>query len=145
MDETKKVLLESARVNNRLDIIPKDLDEQLKRQMTQLMVEPGPSKWSEIWEDRRTTANLACVHLSQTLSIILYYAILLNIAVYGRQYLYTTTIVAGLSELIGAFTGYVFVMYTKWLKWQWTGILNIAGGLLFFTSWFYTFNGEFSH
>lgn len=106
------------------------------------MSEPAPAKWIQIWEDWRTSLNLSCVHLSQTLSIILYYAILLNIAVYGRQYLYTTTIVAGFAELIGAFTGYFFVMYTKSTKWQWTGVLNIAGGLLFFTPWFYTFNGE---
>lgn len=141
-EEAKSVLLEAARVNNRLDSIPKDFDNLLTKQMHRIMSEPPQAKWTQIWEDWRTSLNLACVHLSQTLSIILYYAILLNFAVFGRQYLYTTTIVAGLAELMGAFIGYIFVMYTKSTKWQWTGVLNIAGGILFFTPWFYTFNGK---
>uniref|UniRef100_A0A336MXX4 CSON007149 protein n=1 Tax=Culicoides sonorensis TaxID=179676 RepID=A0A336MXX4_CULSO len=139
-EETKSILLEAARVNNRLSSIPKDFDALLHNQMKKIMAEPPPAKWSQIWEDWRTNINLACVHLSQTLSIILYYAILLNISVYGREYLYATTIVAGLSELLGAFIGYGFVICTKRLKWQFTGLLNIAGGLFFFTSWFYTFD-----
>ncbi|XP_063708956.1 solute carrier family 22 member 4-like [Culicoides brevitarsis] len=139
-EEAKAILLESARVNNRQSSIPKDFDELLAKQMNRIKAEPPPAKWTEIWEDTRTSINLACVHLSQTFSIILYYAILLNIAVFGRENLYTTTIVAGLSELIGAFVGYAFVLHTKRLKWQLTGLLNIVGGLLFLIPWIYTFD-----
>lgn len=109
--------------------------------MNELKYEKPQAPWKEIWENKRATINLLSVHLSQAVSISLYYAILLNIAVYGRELLYVNTVVAGVFEIIGALVGYVFITKTKY-KWQWSGLLNVVGGLLFLTGWIYTFDGE---
>lgn len=140
-DEAKKILLQAAEYNGKTALIPKDFDDLLQRQMNVLKAEQPQSPWKEIWESKRATINLVSVHLSQAVSISLYYAILLNIAVYGRELLYVNTIVAGIFEIIGAIIGYIFIMTTK-RKWQWTGLLNIVGGLLFLTGWIYTFDGR---
>lgn len=140
-DEAKQILLDAAEFNGNKSLVPKNLDDLLQLQMKMLKTEPPAASWIDIWENRRVTVNLISVHLSQAVSISLYYAILLNIAVYGRELLYVNTVTAGVFEIIGALAGYVFITKTKY-KWQWSGLLNVIGGLLFLTGWIYTFDGK---
>lgn len=139
-DEAKQILLDAAKHNDRLLKIPKNFDELLHLQMNTLKAEQPAAAWKEIWENKRACLNLGCVHLSQALSISLNYTILLNVRVYGRELLYVNTVIAGVFEIIGILAGFCFMTRTQH-KWQWTGLLNVVGGVLLLTEWVYTFDG----
>lgn len=132
IEEAKEVLLEAAMFNNRMDYIPKDLDVLLKAESEKQ--DPPPPSWISMWENKRTVINLICIHLAWSIYIVVYYGWLLNIRVYGREYLEENTIIAAISEIIGTFFGYYFIMCTT-RKWMWTSLFNMIGGLVSFTVW----------
>lgn len=133
LEEAKEVLIEAAEFNGTPDRIPKDLDVLLQAEM-EVEVPPEPS-WISIWENKRTAINLICCHIGWSIYIMVYYAWLLNIRVYGRQYLEVNTVVAAISEIIGVFFGYYIIMCTT-RKWMWTSLFNMLGGLIGYTIWF---------
>lgn len=141
VDEAKEVLLEAAAFNDCLDRVPKDLEVHLHAESAK-EVPPEPSWWS-MWEDKRTIINLVCCHLGWSFYIVIYYGYLLNIRVYGREYLQVNTIIAALAEITGTFIGFYFIMCTTH-KWMWTSLFNIAGGLVSYTVWILPPEGETS-
>lgn len=130
--EAKEVLLEAAEFNGTLQNVPKDLETLLMHE-TEKEAPEEPGYWS-MWEDRRTIINLICCHLAWSIYIVVYYGYLLNIRVYGRDYLEENTIIAAFCEIAGTFIGYSLIMKTT-KKWMWSSLLNIVGGLVSYTIW----------
>lgn len=133
LEETKELLIEAAEFNGTTDRIPKDIEVLLQAEMER-EVPPEPS-WFSIWENKRTTINLICLHIGWSIYIMVYYAWLLNIRVYGRKYLEVNTVAAAISEMIGVFFGYYVIMCTT-RKWMWSSLFNMLAGLVAYTIWF---------
>ncbi|XP_062555789.1 organic cation transporter-like protein [Armigeres subalbatus] len=132
--EAKGYLLECARFNKTEANIPNDFDHQLKSYSDAAVEQPEPDSWWTIWGEKNRRKNLICVHLAWSLFIVVYYGMLLNIRAFGRDHLRINTVIAGLSEFTGTSIGFALIMFTK-NKWFWTGLFNIAGGLITYCGW----------
>lgn len=108
---------------------PDDLDKQLLVQ-AQIMKEmpPEPSWWS-LWSSASVIKNLLACHFASSVYMILHYGLLLNIRVFGREYLQINTILIGLCEIIGTFIGLLLILHTT-RKWLWTSIFNIIASFV---------------
>ena len=122
-----EILIESAKLNERYHIIPRDLEHQLGIQSKLEMEEPTPPPYWSIWREPNVRVKLTACHLAWSIYIVVYYAFLLNIRTYGRDYLEINTIVAGICEIIGTFIGLYLILYTS-KKWFITGMMNVIGG-----------------
>ncbi|XP_062545391.1 organic cation transporter protein-like [Armigeres subalbatus] len=132
--EAKVYVLESARCNGTEGSIPSDLDQRLKQFSEEAIEQPDPDPWWRIWKEKGSSKNLICAHSAWAIFYTVYYAALVNITAFGREHIEINTVIAGLSEMIGAFTGLFFIMFTK-RKWLWTGLFNVFAGLAAFSAW----------
>lgn len=96
VEEAKEILMESANVNERIHLIPPDLDHLLQQQSENVRNEPPPAGWWSIWKGKRAVRHMICVHLAWSIYIVIYYGMLLNIRVFGREHLHINTAIAGM-------------------------------------------------
>lgn len=135
IEETKDILIQAAKMNGTFDSLPRDLDSQLRLQAAASLEEPPPPGWWSIWTGSpHVKRYLICIHLAWSIYIIVYYAMLLNIRAFGRDYLEVNTVTAGVCEIIGVFIGLYLILGTE-RKWLWTSLMNIFGGLIAYIAW----------
>lgn len=94
-EEAKQILIESAKCNQRMHLIPSDLDQLLEQQSAQVRSAPPPASWWTLWKGEKAVRNMICVHLAWSIYIVTYYGMLLNIRTFSREHLEINTIVAG--------------------------------------------------
>nr|XP_019529218.2 organic cation transporter protein-like [Aedes albopictus] len=134
IQEAKEYLLEAASCNGTEDRIPRDFDQQLKTLSEVSKEQPAPDAWWTIWEEKASWKNLICIHLTWGIFCTAYYGTLLNIAAFGREDIKINTVVAGVSEMTGAFIGLLLIMFTS-KKWLWCGLLNVVCGSMAYLAW----------
>lgn len=93
--EAKACLLESALYNEKLHMVPSDLDHLLHQQAASIQSEPPPAGWWSLWKGPRAVRHMICVHLAWSIYIVVYYGMLLNIRAFSRDHLEVNTIIAG--------------------------------------------------
>lgn len=87
--------MECARYNERMHVVPNDLDHLLEQQSTNIQSEPPPAGWWSLWKGEKAVRHMICVHLSWSIYIVVYYGMLLNIRAFSRDHLEINTVVAG--------------------------------------------------
>lgn len=135
IDEAEAVLLESARVNDRMHLIPNNLHDLLKRQSQNVRSDPPPANWWSLWKGKNSARHMVCVHMAWATIYIAYYGLLLNIRAYSREHLKVNTAIAGACEIIGVFVGLFLILYTK-KKWFLAGWFNLFAGFVAYFAWF---------
>lgn len=102
IEEAKEILIESAKYNERMDLLPRNLDELLEQKSAEVRSAPSPAGWWTLWKGENAVRHMVCVHLAWSIYIVTYYGMLLNIRTFSRDHLEINTVVAG--EFINAFT-----------------------------------------
>lgn len=102
IEEAKEILIESAQYNERMDLVPRNLDELLEQQSAEVRSAPSPAGWWTLWKGDGAVRHMVCVHLAWSIYIVTYYGMLLNIRTFSRDHLEINTVVAG--EFRNAFT-----------------------------------------
>lgn len=114
IEEAKEILIESAQYNQRMHLIPSNLDELLEQQSAEVRSAPSPAGWWTLWKGEfslksqklqfrkisyfageRAVRHMVCVHLAWSIYIVTYYGMLLNIRTFSRDHLEINTVVAG--------------------------------------------------
>lgn len=93
--DAKACLLESAQYNEKMHLVPSDLDHLLQQQATSVQSEPPPAGWWSLWKGPRAVRHMICVHLAWSIYIVVYYGMLLNIRSFSRDHLEVNTVIAG--------------------------------------------------
>ncbi|XP_037040810.1 solute carrier family 22 member 8-like isoform X1 [Bradysia coprophila] len=135
IEEAKQILIESAQYNERMHLVPGNLDELLRQQSIDVKAAPPPAGWWTLWKGKGAVRNMICVHGAWMIYIVTYYGMLLNIRTFSRDHLEINTVVAALCEIAGVFIGLLLILYTE-KKWLWSGIFNVLGAAVAYAVWF---------
>lgn len=81
--------------NEKMHIVPSDLDHLLQQQAMNVQSEPKPAGWWSLWKGPRAVRHMICVHLAWSIYIVVYYGMLLNIRAFSREHLDINTMIAG--------------------------------------------------
>ncbi|CAO1398262.1 unnamed protein product [Diamesa serratosioi] len=127
ISKANEILTEASIMNN--TIKPYDLDKQLQIQAEIMKKMPSEPSWWSLWSSPSTIKDLLVCHFASSVYMILHYGLLLNIRVFGRDYLQFNTMLIGLCEIIGTFIGLLLIMHTT-RKWLWTSIFNIIASIV---------------
>lgn len=135
IEEVKNILVEAAKMNGTMHMLPRDLEFQLEDQANDsLDTAPAPPNWWSLFSGPKAKRHVISVHLIWSIYIITYYGMLLNIRGFGRDYLQYNTVVAGICEIIGTLIGLYLILNTS-KKWLVTGIFNVLAGIFAFAIW----------
>lgn len=124
------ILMDAATVNDRKYAVPYNLEQHVSVQATGTQKSVIESNWWSLWSDRKAIITMLALHVAWTGYVTNYNGMLLNIRAFNRDFLTANTIAAGFSEIFGILLAWFFVMRTPRNKWYWTGIFNIATGIL---------------
>ena len=144
VNEVRKILIDAATVNGKLNEIPPthDLDKHLELQAAEMQCVPREPSWWEMWIGPGVKKNLIACHLAWSIYIIIYYGYLLNVRLFGSHRSAINTIIAGLCEILGTFLGCYLILNTT-RKWMWTSILNILSSFVALSAHFIPSSGNF--
>ncbi|XP_031635392.1 solute carrier family 22 member 8-like [Contarinia nasturtii] len=135
IDEVRDILIESAIVNDRKNVLPSNLEFLLRQQAYNMQNQLPPAGWWTLWKGPTASfRNMVCVHICWSIYIITYYGMLLNIRSFSREHLEINTMIAGCCEILGVFVGLILILYTR-RKWLYTGLFNIIAGLIAYSAW----------
>lgn len=129
IDNVKNILLNAAKVNDRLYLVPHNLDHQINVQAAANLKTIDANWWS-LWPDRKSIITMVMLHTAWAIYVTNYNGMLLNIRAFGRDFLTINTVMAGLSEIFGVLLAWLFIMKASSHKWYLTGFLNIGTGIL---------------
>lgn len=129
-ENVKKILLIAAKVNDRQYLVPHNLDHQINVQAAASHAVIDTPNWWSLWCDRKSIITIVVLHTAWAIYVTNYNGMLLNIRAFGRNFLTANTIVAGLSEISGVLMAWFLVMRLPNHKWYWSGVFNIATGIL---------------
>lgn len=126
----KQILLNAAKVNERMYLVPRNLDYRISVQAAMSLKVVETARWFSLWPNRKTILTMVMLHTAWAIYVTNYNGMLLNIRAFGREFLTPNTIAAGFSEIFGVCLALLFVLKTPKNKWYWTGIFNIVTGIL---------------
>lgn len=95
VEEAQKILVQSAKCNDRMHLVPNNLEQLLQQQAHQIQNEPPPAGWWSLWKGEKAVRHMVCVHLCWSIYIVVYYGMLLNIRAFSRDHLEINTVIAG--------------------------------------------------
>lgn len=134
VQEALKVLMVAAKVNEKNDFSEDDLNKQLIELANSMRNDPPEATLLSIWDVPFVIKfRLFVGHIGWSGYLILYYASLLNVRAMGRNYLEINTVMAGISEIIGAFIA-LYLILNKSKKWLYTSQFNIATSLIAYSA-----------
>ncbi|EDW83349.2 uncharacterized protein Dwil_GK22803 [Drosophila willistoni] len=137
--DTVDLILQAARINDRLFKVPKDLPLQLELLREKLLDQPPPARWLELWRGKkRVKLYMIVTHMALATFLISHMGLLLNIRSFGRDYLAPNTMGIGFAELLGCFLALHLTFHHNTRKWQWAGGFCILGGLVGCLCWFFS-------
>lgn len=132
IDEAKDCLLYATRVNKRHSYLPTNFDSFLQLEAIAHSKAPKPQNWHSLWSSKTQIILMIVLHTAWAVDVTNYNGMLLNIRVFGRQYLIINTIICGLCEIVGVLTAWFIVMYSHHHKFLCSGLFNVIAGLLSF-------------
>lgn len=128
----KNCLLYAMRVNKRLDRLPSNFDSFLQLKVSAAIKAPKPDSWQSLWSSKIQILLMIALHTAWAADVTNYNGMLLNIRVFGRDYLIINTIICGLCEITGVFCAWIIVMNAKNRKFLCSGLFNIIAGVASF-------------
>lgn len=129
-ESVMNILMDAATVNDRRYAIPYNLEHQISVQTAATQKSAIESNWWSLWCDRKAIITMLALHVAWTAYVTNYNGMLLNIRAFNRDFLTANTTAAGFSEIFGILLAWFFVIRTPRNKWYWTGLFNIATGIL---------------
>lgn len=109
-----------------------NLDALLKGEAVKLQKQPKPSNWWSLWCNRRQCILTLALHIAWAVDVTNYNGMLLNIRVFGREYLLWNTALSGCSEIIGVLIAWLIVIKGDSNKFVYSGSFNVVAGCLSF-------------
>lgn len=109
-----------------------NLDAMLNNEVVNLQKQPKPSNWWSLWANRRQCILTLALHIAWAVDVTNYNGMLLNIRVFGREYLMWNTAFSGCSEILGILIAWLIVIKGGKYKFVYSGSFNIAAGCLSF-------------
>lgn len=128
----KNHLLYAMQVNERSSRLPSNFDSFLQIEAAALSKAPKPENWRSLWTSKSQIIMMIALHTAWAVDVTNYNGMLLNIRVFGREYLITNTIVCGVCEIAGVLTAWFIVMNVKDHKFLCSGLFNVIAGILSF-------------
>lgn len=132
IDAAKNCLLHAMRVNERLDRLPSNFDSFLQLEATAIAKAPKPDNWQSLWSSKMQIVLMIALHTAWAVDVTNYNGMLLNIRVFGRDYLIINTIICGVCEIAGVFCAWFIVIYGNNRKFLCSGLFNIFAGIASF-------------
>lgn len=124
----KVQLLDAMRVNNKSEELPSNVDSFLQLEAAAVAKLPKPDTWPSLWSSKKQIVLMIALHTAWAVDVTNYNGMLLNIRVFGRDYLIINTIVCGVCEIVGVFCAYFIVMNATNRKFLCSGLFNIIAG-----------------
>lgn len=128
LSAAKTQLVDAMRVNNRTDELPSNLDSFLQLEASAAAKVPKPDNWPSLWSSKKQIVLMIALHIAWAVDVTNYNGMLLNIRVFGRNYLIINTIVCGVCEIAGVFCAYFIVMNATKRKFLCSGLFNVIAG-----------------
>lgn len=95
IEDTRTVLIQSLKTNDREHLLPVDLNERLNIQSTILLNETKPVGWLSLWDTPKSIIYMIALHIAWAIYVTNFNGMLLNVRAFGRDYLTVNTIVTG--------------------------------------------------
>ncbi|XP_075146072.1 solute carrier family 22 member 3-like [Haematobia irritans] len=131
IDETMKILLQSAQINHK--DIPLDLQTRLNQQSWELENSRTHLYWT-IWDGKTPRHFIALLHWIWSVAVVIYTVMILMIRLLGVKYMHVNTFCLGFVEMLGIGMGLYIVLYTR-RHWLISGCLMIFAGLTTYLLW----------
>lgn len=128
IDAARNQLLHAMRVNKRSDRLPSNFDGFLQFEAAAMAKAPKPDNWPSLWSSKVQIVLMIALHTAWAVDVTNYNGMLLNIRVFGRNYLVINTIIAGLCEIAGVFCAWLIVMNANKRMFFCSGSFNIVAG-----------------
>lgn len=128
LSAAKTQLIDAMRVNNRTDELPSNIDSFLQLEAAAAAKAPKPDNWPSLWSSKKQVVLMIALHIAWAVDVTNYNGMLLNIRVFGRDYLIINTIVCGVCEIAGVFCAYFIVMNATKRKFLCSGLFNMIAG-----------------
>lgn len=128
LSAAKDNLLYAMRVNKRLDRLPSNIDSFLQFEAAAMAKVPKPNNWQSLWSSKMQIILMIALHTAWAVDVTNYNGMLLNIRVFGRDYLIINTIICGMCEIAGVFCAWIIVMNATNRKFFCSGVFNIIAG-----------------
>lgn len=132
INEAKHYLFDAIHVNGQSSQLDNDLDILLENQIGAYAKEIKHQNWWSLWCNRKETILLIALHTAWAVDVTNYNGMLLNIRVFGREYLTINTIICGFCEIIGVLIAWGIIMKQNKRKFLCSGLFNVMAGLLSF-------------
>lgn len=132
INAAKDCLFYAMRVNKRSSRLPANFDSFLQLEAAASSKAPKPDNWQSLWSSKTQIILMFALHTAWAVDVTNYNGMLLNIRVFGREYLIINTIVCGICEICGVLTAWFIVMHFQNHKFLCSGLFNIFAGMLSF-------------
>lgn len=133
IDEAKKYIVEAIETNKRhTPQTINNLNILLDGAAAQLQKQPQPANWWSLWRNRQQVILTLALHVAWAVDVTNYNGMLLNIRVFGRDYLTWNTAICGACEIIGVLIAWLIVIKGDSYKFLYSGSFNIVAGCLSF-------------
>lgn len=128
----KNCLFHAIQVNKRTSSLPSNFDSFLQLEAAKYAKAPKPENWWSLWSSKTQIIMMIALHTAWAVDVTNYNGMLLNIRVFGRNYLIINTVICGFCEIIGVLTAWLIVMNAHKHKFLYSGLFNVIAGLLSF-------------
>lgn len=132
IDAAKNCLLHAIELNDRRTKLPNNFDSFLQMEAAAASKEPQPDGWLSLWSNNREIILMFALHTAWAVDVTNYNGMLLNIRVFGRDYLMLNTIICGFCEITGVLIAWFIVMNVNKHKFLCSGMFNVIAGALSF-------------
>lgn len=126
----KTYLFHAMKFNKRTSRLPSNFDSFLQLEAATYLKAPKPDNWFSLWSSKRQIIMMIALHTAWAVDVTNYNGMLLNIRVFGRNYLILNTVVCGCCEIIGVLTAWFIVMNAQKHKFLCSGLFNVIAGIL---------------
>lgn len=144
LNAAKHWLLYATRVNKRSQFLPSNIDNFLQVETAALAKVPKPQKWSSLWSSKTQIILMLALHTAWAVDVTNYNGMLLNIRVFGREYLIMNTLISGMCEIAGVLCAWYIVMNSSNHKFLCSGLFNVTAGILSFLGFAFPSSRKFS-
>lgn len=95
IDSAYEVLLNVVSTNETQHNVTSELRQRLCDQAVSNSKEPPPSGWLALWKGPRIVICIIALHIAWAIYVTNFYGLLLNVRVFGREYLSLNTVILG--------------------------------------------------
>lgn len=132
IDAAKNCLFYAIGVNKRSSRLPSNFDSYLQLEAAAYSKAPKPENWQSLWSTKKQIILMCALHTAWAVDVTNYNGMLLNIRVFGREYLMINTVICGCCEIVGVLTAWLIIMKANDHKFLCSGLFNVIAGILSF-------------